>query len=186
MPTLEPVEAPTNWFVKLMYLWSKRRYKKVISPVGVIYARKPALGLLGAHITHLAEQRLSLEPTLSLLVQSYVSLQNGCSFCHDLAQASAVQKRLGWEKFAALETFHDNPVFNERERAALALTHEVTRAKRVSDEAFARARQHFSELELIEIVWLNAAETYFNTLALPLGLSSDGLLAAAQTRVKPR
>lgn len=139
--------------------------------------------MLGAHVARTAEHGLSLEPTLSLLIQTYVSMQNGCSFCHDLAQASAVQKRLGRPKFVALTNFRDDPVFTERERAALSLTAEVTRTKRVSEKTFTEAQRHFSELELVEIVWLNAAEGYFNTLALPFGLSSDGLRVAAEAHL---
>jgi hypothetical protein len=31
----------------------------------------------------------------------------------------------------------------------------------------------------VEITWLNAASNYFNLLAIPLGIESDGLLALA-------
>jgi len=47
----------------------------------------------------------------------------------------------------------------------------------VSDATWAALRAHFSETEIVELVWANAAENYFNLQATVLGFESEGLAA---------
>jgi alkylhydroperoxidase family enzyme len=109
-------------------------------------------------------------------------LLNNCTFCADLHLAQAVQAKLGRERFRDLPDFASSPHFSERERAALAYTEEITRQRKVSDATFARLRSHFSEKEIVELTWLNAVGNYFNLMAVPLELESDGLEEMALQR----
>jgi alkylhydroperoxidase family enzyme len=59
---------------------------------------------------------------------------------------------------------------------------EATRHKRVSDATFETLRKHYSELEIVEITWLNALENYYNLVNLPHEIESDGFCALAQAR----
>ena len=70
----------------------------------------------------------------------------------------------------------------EKERAALAYTEEVTRTRDASDATFEALRAHFDDTEIFELTWLNAVGNYFNLMAVPLGLESDGLLELALER----
>ena len=45
----------------------------------------------------------------------------------------------------------------------------------VSDATFEAAQAHFNEVELVELAWLAAAETYFNIQSHIFDLQSDGL-----------
>lgn len=172
---LAPIEHPRTPFLRLAYRFSERQFGKVIAPLKVIYARKPRLALLAQHIQHTLEQGLSLKPSLRLLVQVQASRLNGCAFCEDIALAQVVQQRLGAERFQALAEYRTSPVFTERERAALAFVEEATLQRRVSDETFAALRDHFTDTEIVELVWANAAENYFNLQTAVLGIESDGL-----------
>jgi hypothetical protein len=67
------------------------------------------------------------------------SRANGCSFCEDLALATAVRKQIGTERFLALEEFQTSGLFTARERAGLAFTAEAVRDRHVSDATFAAA-----------------------------------------------
>jgi AhpD family alkylhydroperoxidase len=178
---LEPIERPSSLFVRLAYLVSKRQLGAVMTPMKVIYARVPRL--LRASLSLLrAEQSLSLDPALKLLVSTQSSLLNGCGFCADLHRAQAIQAKLGRERFRDLEDYAQSPHFSERERAALAYTEEITRQRKVSDSTFERLRAHFSEKEIVELTWLNAVGNYFNLMAVPLGLESDDLEKLALKR----
>ncbi len=183
---LDPIEKPTNPLLRIAYLLSRRQLGRVITPLKVIYARAPRLGLLGARIARILESGLSLEPELRLLVTTQSSMLNGCTFCADLHRAQAVQERIGLDKFRALPDFRTSPLFSDRERAVLAYTEEATVQRRVSDETFEALRAHASEREIVEITWLNAIGNYFNLLAVPLQIESDELLdlALARTRAK--
>lgn len=75
-----------------------------------------------------------------------------------------------------------SPHFDARERAALAYTEEATRSRKVSDATFEALRSHFDERQIVELTWLNAVGNYFNLIAVPLGLESDGLAEIALSR----
>jgi AhpD family alkylhydroperoxidase len=174
---LSPIERPRSPWMRLAFRISKQRFGKVLAALKVIYARKPRLLLVAQMIARTQEKGISLEPPLRLLVQVKVSQLNGCPFCEDLALAQALRKRLGPERFRHLSEYRTSGAFSKRERTALALAEEATRFRRVSDETWAAARENFSETEIVELVWLNAAENYFNLQAAVLGIESDQLAA---------
>ena len=178
---LAPIERPDSLLVRLAYWISKRQLGAVITPMKIIYARVPRL-LWSTLAINRAAERLSLDPALNLLVTTQTALLNGCTFCADLHLAQAVQAKLGRERFRDLLDFAQSPHFSERERAALTYTEEVTRQRKVSDATFARLRSHFSEKEIVELTWLNAVGNYFNLMAVPLELESDGLEEMALQR----
>ena len=178
---LAPIERPRSLLVRLAYWISKRQLGAVITPMKIIYSRVPRL-LWSTLAINRAAESLSLDPALNLLVTTQTALLNGCTFCADLHLAQAVQAKLGRERFRDLLDFAQSPHFSERERAALAYTEEVTRQRKVSDATFARLRSHFSEKEIVELTWLNAVGNYFNLMAVPLELESDGLEEMALRR----
>lgn len=179
---LEPLERPPNLLMRIAYWISRRRFGRVISPLSVIYARVPYLARLGNGLAIAAEKKTVLDPGLRLLIQAQTSAHNGCGFCLDMKHAEAVRHELGLEKFEALAEFETSPLFDERERVALRYAAEVTKHKRVDDALFEDLRKHFSEREIVEITFVNALENFHNSLAVPLGLESDGLCALAQRR----
>ncbi|MGH0029143.1 MAG: carboxymuconolactone decarboxylase family protein [Myxococcota bacterium] len=178
---LEPIERPKGLFMRLAYWMSRRQLGAVISPLKVGYARAPRIGRVGWAIARTLD-KLSLDRELVLLVTTQSSLINGCTFCADLHHAQAVQERIGLDKFRDLEKFRDSPRFSPSERAALAYTEEVTRTRDTSDATFAALREHFDDTQIFELTWLNAVGNYFNLMAVPLGLESDGLTEMALAR----
>jgi AhpD family alkylhydroperoxidase len=171
---LAPIEQPPSLWMKVVYQLSERRFGKVLGVIKVIYARKPEIMPIALKIARTME-RLSLEPSLRYLVQVQTSRQNGCAFCEDLVMAEAVRGKLGDEKFRALADYRTSPAFSERERAALAFAEEATQNRRLTPQTEAAVRAHFTEKEIIELTWLNAAENYYNLQAAVLGVESDGL-----------
>jgi AhpD family alkylhydroperoxidase len=182
---LAPIEKPDSLLVRLAYWLSKRQLGGVMSPMKVLYARVPRILRTTISIVRTTDS-LSLDPALKLLVTTQSSLLNNCTFCADLHLAQAVQAKLGRERFRDLLDFAQSPHFSERERAALAYTQEVTRERKASDATFERLRAHFSEKEIVELTWLNAVGNYFNLMAVPLGLESDGFEEIALRRAGAR
>ena len=179
---LEPIEKPKGLMLRLAYRSSIRRLGKVMSPMKVVYARIPGVLRASYELAKYEEKGISLDPVLKLMVKSLTAQINQCGFCMDISEAFAVKGKIGLEKLHALAEYNTNPLFSDRERAALAYAEEATRNKRVRDETFEALRKHFSEQEIVEITWVNALENYYNLINLPLGLESDGLCAIAQTR----
>ncbi|MEE8388272.1 MAG: hypothetical protein V3R65_06840 [Acidiferrobacterales bacterium] len=71
-------------------------------------------------------------------------------------------------------------MFSVRERAALVYIEAANKDKRVSDEIFTELKKHYTDVEIVELTRVNAAENYYNSLMIPLGIGSDGLCRLAQ------
>ncbi len=179
---LSPIEKPKSLLMRIAYWLSRRQLGEVIAPMKVVYARAPRIARTSFCIVRTLESGLSLDRELALLVSSQSSFINGCRFCADLHEAQALHEKIGLEKFRDLPKFADSPHFSEREKAALAYTEEVTRTREASDPTFETLRAHFDQREIVELTWLNAIGNYFNLLAVPLGLESDGLTEIAMSR----
>lgn len=179
---LEPIENPKGFFLKIAYWFTKRQYGKVMSPLKVIYARKPELLSFAMKIAKFEEKQNSLSPDLRLLIKVATATQNGCTFCQDIALAHAVKGKIGTEKFVALITKDEAKmsVFSEKEQIVLAVLEEYNTERNVSDETFAELRKYFNETEIIEILALNAFEHFYNAMTIPLRIESDGLQKLAE------
>ena len=175
---LEPIE-PRSLLLRIASWLSRRQLGAVISPIRIVYARAPRLARATFGISRAVEGGLHLDPELVLLVTTQSSLLNGCGFCADLHRAQAVRAKIGLEKFDGLLDVDESPHFTERERAALRYTAETTRERKVSDATFGALRKHFDEREIVELTWLNAVGNFFNLLAVPLEMESDGLTELA-------
>jgi alkylhydroperoxidase family enzyme len=76
------------------------------------------------------------------------------------------------EKLDALADYATSPLFDERERTALAYADSVTRTgEDVPDELFERIRGLFDEDQIVEltaiIVWENASSKFNHALGVP-------------------
>lgn len=181
---LAPIEKPSSPTMKLAYWLSRREFGTVPGPLKVVYSRvSPGLARLQYRIGQAEQKELSLDPGIVLLVHALTSKINGCGFCVDIARAKAVQQHVGLEKFGALADHRTSPLFDDRERAALAYAEEVTRRRRVSDATWQELAKHWSEREIVEITWVNALSNFYNLMNVPLELEEDGLCALAQERV---
>ena len=113
------------------------------------------------------------------LVHLRTSQINGCSYCVDAGAKGAAKAGMSTEKVSAVAAWYDNPLFDDAERAALALTEAATRlADRpgaVTDEIWAEAAKHFNEQQLNSLVLMVGVSNFFNrintTLRVPAGTS---------------
>ncbi|GAA2737532.1 carboxymuconolactone decarboxylase family protein [Actinocorallia aurantiaca] len=132
-------------------------------------------------------EQSTLPKTTRELVQLRVSQINGCGFCVDVhvkeaAAAGETALRLG-----LVAVWREATVFTEAERAALALAEEGTRLADahhgVSDETWARAREHYDDDQLGTLVGLvamiNAANRMNVIVRNPGGSYEPGMFAAA-------
>jgi AhpD family alkylhydroperoxidase len=112
------------------------------------------------------------------LVHMRASQINGCSACVD---AGAKKPGVSPEKLLAVSAWYENPLFDDAERAALALTEAATRLSdrpgAVTDEIWAEAAKHYDERQLSALVLMVAITNFFNrintTLRVPAGTAWD-------------
>src|SRR6266481_9634164 len=109
-----------------------------------------------------------LEPSLIDLVKTRASQINGCAFCLHMHTREARARGETEERLYLLDAWHESPLYNERERAALAWTEAVTLVSEthVPDAVFDQARQQFSETELVNLTLCVAAINAWNRVAI--------------------
>ena len=96
-----------------------------------------------------------LDRTLALLVDIRASQLNGCAFCLDMHVKEAKLHGERDLRVHHVAIWRESPLFNPKERAALAWTETLTNLdpKGVPDEAYAMAREQFKEEELAELTF---------------------------------
>lgn len=175
-PYLPPVERPKSLVMRFMYLMSRRTFGHVLGPLKVFAVRLPlSFGSFYGKVSSL-DKKLQLPKETAFLVRERVAEINTCAFCMDIGRWFAIEKaKLDPAKFDALEQYETNPLFTEKERAALAYASELTAEKSVSPATIARLRAAYSERQICEIVWLIASEHLYNLTNVGLGLHSDNI-----------
>lgn len=172
---LVPLES-RSLLIVLARLASRRALGRVIAPLEVLYPRVPRLLWPQLGMFRYFATGTSLSPRTRVLVETYVSLQNGCGFCSDLHAREAERLGIARETVLSLPDFERSAAFSEAERAALAWARSVARHE-TDDDRFTRARTVLGEQALVEVTLCAAFTTYLNLTSAALGLESDGFCA---------
>ena len=109
-----------------------------------------------------------LDPTIHELVALRASQLNGCAFCIDMHWLDARADGEAETRLYGLDAWRESPLYDERERAALALCEAVTQIDRagVPDDVWAAAQAHFEEPELAQLLCAVAATNTWNRLQI--------------------
>jgi AhpD family alkylhydroperoxidase len=107
-----------------------------------------------------------IPPTLAELINFRASQINGCAACLFYHLREARKNGESEERIIMLDAWRESPLFNDRERAALAWTEALTRVHQngAPDEAYDALKAHFSEEEQIKITLLIGAINAFNRM----------------------
>jgi len=111
---------------------------------------------------------ITLDPALRDLVSLRASILNGCAYCVDMHTKDARKRGESEQRLYAVAAWHEAPFFDERERAALALTDAVTL---VSDGHVPRpvwdgAAEVFGEEELAQLLMAIVVINAWNRVAI--------------------
>jgi AhpD family alkylhydroperoxidase len=110
-----------------------------------------------------------LDPKIRELVKIRASQLNGCAYCVDMHTRDALAGGETERRLFALAVWRESPLFDERERAALALTDAVTliatEAERI-DAAYDAAAAHFATEELAALLYAIGMINTWNRLAV--------------------
>ncbi|OCX54063.1 hypothetical protein BEL04_07255 [Mucilaginibacter sp. PPCGB 2223] len=101
---------------------------------------------------HYVETSL-IDPKHNDLIKIRASQINGCAFCIDMHTHDARKAGETEQRIYALNAWRDTPFFDDKERAILALTEEVTLITgHVSDETYNAAAALFDRAYLSKII----------------------------------
>ena len=117
------------------------------------------------------------DPALAELVVIRASQLNHCAFCLDMHLAIARKHGVAERQLDLLAAWEEaGDVYDERERAALALTEAVTVLTEtfVPDEVYERAAQHFDESALAHLVALIVAINNWNRVMVSRRIPPGG------------
>ncbi len=79
------------------------------------------------------------------------------------------------EKIAALASYQTSELFDEAEKVALELADRATELPHdVSDELFARLREHYSDAEIVELSYIVALENFRSRFNRTLRIEAQG------------
>ncbi|WP_328993339.1 carboxymuconolactone decarboxylase family protein [Kribbella sp. NBC_01245] len=132
-------------------------------------------------------EQSSLPKATQELVSLRASQINGCGWCIDMHTKEASAAGETAVRLNLVAAWRESTVFSEAERAALALTEEGTRLadahQGVSDETWARVREHYDDDQIATLVSLVAMINAANRLAVILhqkgGSYQPGMFAGA-------
>ena len=114
--------------------------------------------------------RSPLPPSTQELVSLRASQINGCGWCVDMHTKEAAAAGETPVRLHLVATWRESTVFTEPERAALALAEEGSRLadahQGVSEETWARVREHYDDDQLAALVCLVALINAANRLAV--------------------
>lgn len=115
-------------------------------------------------------KKSSLGARLVELVNLRISQINGCGLCVDMHWRDLLGQGAEPRHLNAVAAWREAPFFSEREKAALRWAEIVNGQPHsdASDEEFARVREHFSEVEVVELGYAVAAIKGWNMLNLSL------------------
>ena len=111
---------------------------------------------------------VELDPRLRELVNLRASILNGCAYCIDMHTRIARGAGESERRLHAVAAWHEAPFFDDRERAALALTDAVTLIadEHVPRDVWEEASAHFETEELAQLVWAITVINAWNRIAI--------------------
>jgi AhpD family alkylhydroperoxidase len=130
---------------------------------------------LGAYLA-----KSPLETPLLDLIYFRVSQINGCAYCLDMHSKDLRAIGETEQRLYVLEAWREAPFYTERERAALAWAEAVTMVTEghVPDEIYEKAREQFSEEELIDltvaVITINSYNRLNIAFRIPAGTYQPG------------
>lgn len=123
-----------------------------------------------------ASLEAGIEPALYDLIKIRASQINGCAFCLDMHSQDATAAGEDERRIHTLSAWRETTFFTDAERAALALTEQITRINEfgVSDEVWAQAERQFDKAQLAVLVWAIVAINAWNRMAISTGFPEPG------------
>ncbi|MDA3631272.1 carboxymuconolactone decarboxylase family protein [Saccharopolyspora oryzae] len=128
-------------------------YKAMLAAAAELHQRTADVGL----------ERSTLE-----LVNVRVSQINRCAFCLDRHSRLAERAGVTPQRLAVLAAWREVDLFTDEERAALEIAEAVTLVadRHVSDEEYARFREHLSDDAVSLLIWAATTINAFNRVSI--------------------
>jgi len=113
-------------------------------------------------------ETIDLPVQLIELIKTRASQINGCSYCIQLHSKTAQEHGETVDRLLALAAWKESPLFTAEERAAFALTDEITHlpVHGVSDEVYTALGPHFPDDKKAQLIMVIAIINTWNRIAV--------------------
>jgi AhpD family alkylhydroperoxidase len=184
-------------FVKIAYFFTRRsiarltgrEIERMIEPVGM-YAHVPALLRGYARLEQATAKLHRVDERLRTLAALKAATLTHCEYCIDMGSQIARRSGLSDEQLLALPSYRTSELFTDLEKLVLDYAVSMSRTPvDVRDEIFADLREHFDDVQLVELTHVIALENMRDRFNFALGIGaagfSDGLVCAVPDFVEP-
>jgi AhpD family alkylhydroperoxidase len=154
---------------------AKRMYGRQMEPNTIVAHHRPMMIAVGA--TGLALERYShaVPDRFKHLAMLRTSQLIGCKWCLDFGSMLAQKSGLAPETLAELSSWRTSARFDDLDRLVLEYAEGMTRTPvAVSDDLFARLREHFDERQLVELTLAIGLENLYSRSNWALGIHGEG------------
>lgn len=167
--------------VKLAFFFTRRGFKEMtgreperIEPLEM-YAHVPFLMSGYGKIEQATAKIEDLDIRHRHLAELKAATMTHCEFCIDIGSQVARRHGLNDEELLALPSYRTSACFDTVDK--LVLDYSVAMSNTpvdVSDELFARLREHFTDQQIVELTHVIALENHRGRFNLALGVGSAG------------
>ena len=110
----------------------------------------------------------SVNTILKELIKIRASQINGCAYCIDMHTEEALKNGETQRRIFAISAWWESPLFDEVEKIVLKMTEEITLIAKngLSSETYEKAKKHFSENEIAQIIMQIVTINAWNRIAV--------------------
>jgi AhpD family alkylhydroperoxidase len=171
------IEQKQNTTVRMANWYTRRSYGRDTEIAGVMaHSMADLLGYGTFEFLH--ERRRSVDEKLLALAGTKAACLVGCQFCIDIGSHISREAGVTEDQLRNLHAYRESPAFSAVERLVLEYAEEMCQTPvAISDELFARLREHFDDRQIVELTTAIAIENFrarFNNALdiTPAGFSS--------------
>jgi alkylhydroperoxidase family enzyme len=157
-------KSEASLMVKLVYRFGPRAMRKLtgndpqtgsgIEPIE-LWALQPKMMMGMGRFNQAVRSGKTVSERIRNLVELKGAQMIGCEYCVDLGSQICRNSGFSDSELLALPRYQSSDLFTDREKAALDYTVGVMRTPvEVTDEVFARMKEHFSDKQIVEITAL--------------------------------
>jgi AhpD family alkylhydroperoxidase len=160
---------------RLTYAFARRMYGRTMEPTEVVAHHRPLL--LGYGAITLAAERFSrtVPHRLKHLATLRTAQLVGCEWCLDFGSKLAQDADVPEADLRELSLWRQSERFDVRDRVVLEYAEAMTRTPvEVSDELFARLREHLDERQVVELTMAIGLENLYTRTNWAWGIEGEG------------
>lgn len=182
-----PLAPATGLFRRVIYAQARKRAGgRDIEPIRVTaHSVSTLFGCVAMEVA--IERAKRVDPKIKHLAGLKVALLVGCEFCIDIGAFLTTESGVPDEQLLALPDHRDATCFDARERAVLDYAEAITRTPaEVTDEIFARVREHFDDAQIVELTNEIAWENWRARFNWAFDIGAAGFAEGQACPVMPR